>query len=127
MDDVTSAELRQIRSQLERVQHDLERLEGLAEGIFRCLSKRGRDNWMEWWHSPDSTEYRRMKRGTPVMRIAPNGTLYARLWDADLFTLEEIAARPRREVAAAKGVGRTSMKRIDAALAAHGLSWAEAA
>jgi hypothetical protein len=39
-----------------------------------------------------------------------NHLVYSRLVDADLYTLEEVAAKPRAEVAAIKGVGTVTMR-----------------
>jgi hypothetical protein len=51
---------------------------------------------------------------------------YARLMEADLYTLEEVAANPRAEVAAIKGVGQVTMRQLDDAMSARGLSFADA-
>ena len=48
------------------------------------------------------------------------------LVDADMYTLEEIAAKPRAEVAAIKGVGTVTMRKLDDAMSARGLSFADA-
>lgn len=68
----------------------------------------------------------RFNRGTPVYAVAGAGPAYARLIDADLYTLEEIAAKPRAEVVAVKGVGRVTMRHLESAMAERGLTFAEA-
>jgi hypothetical protein len=45
---------------------------------------------------------------------------------ADVLTLEEVASRPRNEIAAIRGVGPVTMAKLDAALAVEGLSYGEA-
>jgi hypothetical protein len=48
------------------------------------------------------------------------------LADAGIETLADLAARPREEVAAIRGVGPATMGLLDAALSVEGLSYAEA-
>jgi len=66
-------------------------------------------------------EWARFDRGTPVFATA--GSQYEALLRADLYTLEEVAARPRVEVEAIRGVGPATLRRVEAAMADHGLSW----
>lgn len=69
-------------------------------------------------------EWARFDRGTPVFATA--GSQYEALLKADLYTLEEVAAKPRGEVAAIRGIGPRTLARLDAELADRGLSWTEA-
>jgi hypothetical protein len=49
----------------------------------------------------------------------------AALWrEADLVTIEDVAARTRAEVAALKGVGPRTMALLDAAICLEGFSYA---
>lgn len=69
---------------------------------------------------------RRLKEGTPFYTVSIPTMSHYTFWDADLLTLEEIAERPRNEIAALPGVGRVSLARIEEALAERGMSFAEA-
>lgn len=67
----------------------------------------------------------RFESGTPVYKVA--GARFDMLLEADLYTLEEVAGKPRAEVAAVPGVGPVTLSRLEAAMAKSNLSWAEAA
>jgi len=69
----------------------------------------------------------RWASGMPVYRLRGIGVQGWRLTEADLYTVEEVAAKPRAEVAALPGVGRATLRRVETAMAERGLSWAEAA
>ena len=73
----------------------------------------------------DHERWERFGDGTPVYRFA--GAKFDCLIEADLYTLEEVAARPRAEVAAVRGVGPVTLGRLEAAMSESGLSWGEAA
>ena len=60
------------------------------------------------------------------LRRTTCAALSAAAAQAGFRKLGDLAEVPRDQVAAVPRVGRISMRRIDAALAEHNLSWAEA-
>lgn len=72
---------------------------------------------------------RRYRTGTPLYtwNIAPKNSRPAQvLYENNLLTFEEVAAKGRASTARIKGVGARTLENIDAALSANGLTWAEA-
>jgi hypothetical protein len=67
---------------------------------------------------------KRFDKGWPLYRVVSSPEQFNRLEDADLLTLEEVAAEGQENVSAIKGVGRRTLDRIEAAMTERGLAWA---
>lgn len=117
MAEITSADIRDLRREIEETKW-------LTFAVVQALyGKDSADRVLAKVREWLDDDMRRLERGTPVYEVAA----YARLMDADLLTLEEIAAKPRAEVAAVPGVGRVTMRHLESAMAERGLTFADAA
>ena len=116
------------RAQLEELRRDVEETKWLVYAVMGALVGKEKSDQalgeVRRWLDADA---RRFERGTPVFDVTPgHTTAYGRLIDADLYTLEEVAAKQRKEVAAIEGVGRVTMRWLEGAMDERGLTWAEA-
>jgi hypothetical protein len=114
------------------MQREISETRWLVEAVLRQIVRKDTadkivGNIGGWLDSGGYETSRRLKAGTPVWKLGLRNQLaYARFQDADLLTLEEVVARPRREVAALNGIGRTTLQDLDAIVRERGLTWAEA-
>jgi hypothetical protein len=74
--------------------------------------------------------FERERIGTPLRGLV-KGPAYDALTlsyrdGLDLVTLEEVARTPREKIAELGGVGTKTMRKLEAAMADEGLTWAEA-
>jgi hypothetical protein len=65
----------------------------------------------------------RLQAGTPLSEVIDSEGPFLALTRADLRTVEEVAAVPRKDVVAIRNVGALTMERLDRALAALGLAY----
>lgn len=114
-------------TELEQLRREVQETKWLVYGVLQALvGKKQTDDVLGTVQSWVSGE--RFTRGTSIMDATPeHSTVYCRFLDADLYTLEEVAAKPRKEIAAMEGVGRITMRHIEDAMSERGLEWAEVA
>lgn len=113
------------QDQFKALRREVQETKWLVHGVMQAIIGKERSD-KALRHVQVWLEAERFRAGTPVTEVDGFGTAYWRLLDADLYTLEEVAARPRDEVASIKGIGKVSMGRIEAAMAERGLSFSAA-
>lgn len=112
-----------IHAELKQLRGEVLELRLLLEGVVGAVA--GREKGQELLANLETYAInRRISRGTPVYKVGIDRASW-RLWDRDLLTVEEVAERSRSEIAAIPGVGRVSMRKLEAALAERGLDFAE--
>jgi hypothetical protein len=127
MGEVTKAEFDQLRAQVEEIYW-------MTRGLMQVLvGKEKTKSYAEYVKDYRSESVRSERFGR--MFSKPDGLVAAKvpqpaleaLFEQDCVTVQEVALRPRREIARITGVGRVALARLDAALAERGLTWVEAA
>ena len=115
------------REDFEALRREIKEAKWLAYAVLHSLNgKEDADTALDRLRAfIDREEFqRRFGQGTPVYAVA--GSQYEHLIEADLYTLEEVAAKPRAEVEAVRGVGPATLQRMEAAMAERGLAWTDA-
>ena len=114
-------------TEAEELRTELQEIRTLAEATLLALVGAKRidgslRNQQEWLQT------RRLENGTPLYKLSLSQPGFWRLMDdADILTLEEVAAKTRPKVQSVEGVGPATMRKLDAAMSERGLSFAEVA
>ena len=121
---VTRAEFDELRRMVEETYWYAKRAAAVS------VVKDSREEWIASVERHCDPTARRFRSGTPIYSLgldAKNSKpLTALMEGADVLTLEEAAATGRGALASVSGVGALTLKKLDAALAERGLTWAEA-
>lgn len=119
---ISAADVRDLRREIDETKM-------LVGGILQVIvgvEKTAAFEQRVYWAARDR-ERERQGSGTPLYTVGLPLTEGRHLYAEDLETLEDIAAKSREDIAAMKGVGPVTMRKLENAMDDHGLTWAEAA
>lgn len=114
----TDATSREVRDEIHELRRDIQDVYALAEVILGTLSGKAEVDRCR--------EALRAYRGTSVLTLRTDSQGGYRLYERGLTTLELVAMEGRATIAKTPGVGRSTMRALDAAFAEHGVDWHEA-
>lgn len=109
-----------MEGEIKALRADVDELRSMVENLVAVIYQKK----LSAAELKEAAEWRRIDGGTHLFWL--NDQFWGGLNKAGILTLEEVAKKPREEIAAIKGVGPVTMAKLDAALAVEGLSYAEA-
>lgn len=124
MAEVTRQEFLELRAMVEETYY-------MARGALKSIvGKEASDDFasrVSWHCDPENRRWRSERALYKVGLSEQNMRPLTALADAGIETLDDAARLRRDAVAAIPGVGDGTLERLDAALAEHGMTWAEVA